>query len=233
MKQQGLYISSKNYSFYKVLSFLAFLIVVFFGLKEGIHGLRYFAEYPEEKKLSALLLLPHIGFGFIAILLGPLQFWKQLRTQYLPFHRWTGRIYICSVAISACIGLYMAITDHNLVFSTGTTGLAIAWIITGTMAYMTIRKRLIQEHKEWMIRNYVVTFGFVSYRIGHQIMSTMGYEDTVIMAWLCWVPQLLITEYWIQLSHSQLLSKKGKSQRYSDLHIPEGAFMHTKQGINS
>jgi hypothetical protein len=92
MKQQGLYIPSKNYSFFKVLSFIAFSTVVFLGLKEGIHGLRYFVEYPEEKKLTALLLLPHIDFGFIAILLGPLQFWKQLRTKYLHFHRGLGRI---------------------------------------------------------------------------------------------------------------------------------------------
>ncbi|MEK6478546.1 DUF2306 domain-containing protein [Catalinimonas sp. 4WD22] len=233
MKQQGLYIPSKNYSFFKVLSFIAFSIVVFFGLKEGIHGLRYFAEYPEEKKLTALLLLPHIGLGFIAILLGPLQFWKQLRTKYLHFHRWLGRIYISSVAISASIGLYMGITHHNLVFSTGTTGLAIAWLITVTMAFITIRKKLVQEHKEWMIRNYVVTFGFVSYRIGRQIMDTMDFEDTVIMAWLCWVPQLLITELLIQLSHSQLFNNKGKSDLRPKLNLTKEAFIYTKQEISS
>jgi uncharacterized membrane protein len=189
--------------------FLLLAVAAYYGVK---YGLPYFVSYPERKLTSPLLLLPHIGTGFIALVLGPLQFWKGFRQKYLRIHRWTGRIYLSAVAISAAFGLYLAVVNPNLVFSTGITGLALAWIVTGTFAYLTIRRRLVSEHREWMIRNYVVTLGFVSYRIGYEFMHSIGYEETVIMAWLCWAPQLLITEYCLQLSRSGLFNNRNRTK---------------------
>jgi hypothetical protein len=39
------------------------------------------------------------------------------------------------------------------------------WVTTTTRAYLAIRRSLIDQHKEWMIRNYVVTFAFVTFRV--------------------------------------------------------------------
>ena len=115
------------------------------------------------------------------------------------------------------VGIAIIIILAYLVFSTGITGLALAWIITGIMACVTIKRGLVQEHREWMMRNYVLTFAFVSYRVGLKYMLGEGFmiADTVIMSWLCWVPQLFVTELLIQISHSRLFKKKGKSFRQS------------------
>lgn len=199
---------SKKLPFLSLFSFLTLAVVAYYGIK---YGLPYFVDYPEGKVISALLLLPHIGTGFIALILGPLQFWKELRQKYLHIHRWIGRIYLSSIAISALLGLYMAIINKNIIFSSGITGLALVWIVTGTLAYLTIRRGLVQEHREWMMRNYVVTLGFVSYRIGYEFMTGIGYKDTVIMAWLCWVPQLLIVDYYLQLNQSKLFRKRSNT----------------------
>jgi Predicted membrane protein (DUF2306) len=42
--------------------------------------------------------------------------------------------------------------------------LAFAWITTASMAYISVMRGRILQHKEWMIRSYVVTFAFVTFR---------------------------------------------------------------------
>jgi hypothetical protein len=85
-------------------------------------------------------------------------------------------------------------------------------MITVTLAYMNIRKGFVDAHRYWMICNYVVTFGFVTYRLGNNCMLGEGYEPRTLMAWLCWVPQLSITVLILHLKQSKLFSKsKGRS----------------------
>jgi hypothetical protein len=76
--------------------------------------------------------------------------------------------------------------------------LALAWLVTTGMAYYTIRKRLVSLHKEWMIRSYIVTFAFVTFRFlqDYSPLSRVrpeGDRDTTI-AWACWVVPLAIAE---------------------------------------
>src|ERR1700716_2512749 len=49
----------------------------------------------------------HISFGGIAMLTGWTQFSKKLRGRYLRVHRLVGKIYVLSVFISSCAGLYI------------------------------------------------------------------------------------------------------------------------------
>jgi uncharacterized membrane protein YozB (DUF420 family) len=71
------------------------------------------------------------------------------------------------------------------------------------MAIVAIRRRAIEQHREWMIRSYTVTFAFVTFRLVEkwllpwQLMS----EDSMdtIMAWACWSAPLLIAEPLLQL----------------------------------
>ncbi|WP_373495204.1 DUF2306 domain-containing protein [Aquiflexum sp.] len=174
------------------------------ALDHGIHGLRYFQNNPNTNT-NPVVLLTHIGTGFIALILGPWQFWDGLRNRFLKVHRLMGKIYFLSVLISGTFGLglgiYRLFFAQQLVFGSGIVGLALAWLFTGIIAYRFIRNRQIKKHQEWMVRNYVVTFGFVTYRIGSDWMLQQGftYNDTEIMAWLCWVPQLMIVDYFFQL----------------------------------
>jgi hypothetical protein len=36
--------------------------------------------------------------------------------------------------------------------------------VTSGLAFVAIKKQLYDQHKEWMIRSYVVTFAFVTFR---------------------------------------------------------------------
>lgn len=45
----------------------------------------------------------------------------------------------------------------------GLQGLAFAGITTASMAYLSVMKKRIQQHKEWIIRSYFATFAFVTF----------------------------------------------------------------------
>jgi len=82
-------------------------------------------------------------------------------------------------------------------------GLVLAWFITGGMAYFAIRKRNFIQHKEWMIRCYVVTSGFTVFRLIFKFVATIDnfpYWNEIggVTAWACWSLPLLITEFFVQ-----------------------------------
>jgi hypothetical protein len=81
-------------------------------------------------------------------------------------------------------------------------GLATAWVITTSLAFAAIRKRMISQHQEWMIRSYVTTFGFVMFRlfVGVTEVAEVGtlIDRLNAASWFCWAVPLLITEAVIQ-----------------------------------
>jgi hypothetical protein len=153
-------------------------------------------------------LFLHINGGTLALLMGPWQFWTGLRQDNLAIHRWTGRLFLLGVAMGVIgsIGL-IATTTFGWAFATGIAGLASAWLVTTSMAYYSIRKGLVALHKEWMIRAYVVTFAFVTFRILSDYGPTsrlMPESDrSITIAWACWVVPLAVTEMIFHLKRVQ------------------------------
>lgn len=121
----------------------------------------------------------------------------------MKIHRKLGMVYILSIAVSAIYAFYLSITTLvNWVFGFGLFGLACAWTITTGLAFIAIRKRNFEQHKEWMIRSYVVTFGFVFFRALMGILDAMEvgtlYERLSAASWFCWAVPLLIAEAFLQ-----------------------------------
>jgi len=136
-------------------------------------------------------------------LLGPAQVWLGLTRQHLWLHRRLGMGYMISVAISAMAAFYLAFhTDFGWIFGMGLVGLGIAWIVTTGLAFVAIRRHLLDQHKEWMIRSYVVTFAFVVFRIFFGILGAAGVgttpEQLAAASWFCWAVPLLVTEALLQ-----------------------------------
>ena len=147
-------------------------------------------------------LLTHIAGGLIALLSGPVQLWLGLHNVKMNVHRKLGLIYMAGMAIGSIGAIGLAFkTEGGPVFGSGLFFLAIAWITTTTLAYVAIRKGLADQHKEWTIRSYVVTFAFVTFRAGQVTMVGRGVplqQAIEIMAWACWALPLLITEAILQ-----------------------------------
>jgi hypothetical protein len=76
-------------------------------------------------------------------------------------------------------------------------------LISAYQALIGIRDKKVHDHKKWMIRNYSLTFAAVTLRIWLPLfMVLFGLErfelSYSIIAWLAWVPNLLIAELYIQ-----------------------------------
>jgi hypothetical protein len=148
-------------------------------------------------------LLLHIIGGMVGLLTGPFILWLGMKRQRMTLHRRLGKAYVVSMGLSSIAALYMsAHTDLGWVFGMGLAGLAIAWLITTSLALLSIRRRIVAQHQEWMIRSYVVTFGFVSFRICVGILQVAGIgtvpERLTAASWFCWAFPLLITEAVLQ-----------------------------------
>jgi len=165
-------------------------------------------------------LLLHITGGMAALSLGPFVLWLGLNRRRMKLHRTLGIAYMSSIALSSIAAFYLAVhTEFGWVFGTGLSGLASAWIVTTGLALVSIRKRLIVQHQEWMIRSYVVTFAFVNFRIFAGILQVAGigtlFEQLGAASWFCWAVPLLITEVVIQGRKIFRLTAIRTSESYS------------------
>ena len=112
-------------------------------------------------------LIGHLSGGILALVIGPFQFWTKFRNKYLKVHRLMGKIYLVAILIASLSSIYMAWNTAIQVHFTWALSLQIlsfTWIITAFMAYRAIKNHRIQQHKEWMVRSYIVTFVFVAFR---------------------------------------------------------------------
>jgi uncharacterized membrane protein len=176
------------------------------------NALRYFnvndrVYTPEFKPFTPFIML-HVAGGIVALVVGPLQFFDTIRRKYTSFHRLIGKTYLIAVVVSAVFSVYLAVFDNlltkkDLMFSSGVLGMALAWLITAGMAYWAIKKRNINQHKEWMIRSYVVTTNFIIFRLilyGLLSIENFPFKDQLggFTIWVSWSIPLLITEMILQ-----------------------------------
>ena len=148
-------------------------------------------------------LIPHIGGGVVAISTGLVQVWLGVTGRTRRLHVVLGRVYLGAVATGSLAGFWLALTTSGgLVFGSGLFFLSTAWAITTVMAYLAIRRRAVEQHREWMLRSYVVTFAFVFFRLGaHQLIANKfasPADADPLMAWACWSVPLLLAEPLLQ-----------------------------------
>ena len=118
-------------------------------------------------------------------------------------HRRLGVAYVASVGVGSIAAFYLAArTDLGWMFGAGITGLGVAWVVTTTMAIAAVRRGLIEQHQDWMIRSYVVTFAFVTFRVLWTLLQFAGIgtlrEQLGVCSWFCWAVPLLVAEAALQ-----------------------------------
>ena len=148
-------------------------------------------------------VLIHISTGAVALLTGPVQLWLGISRRAVRVHRRLGLAYVTSVAVSSVAAFYLAAhTTLGWGFGAGITGLGIAWLVTTTLAIAAILRGLVEQHREWMIRSYTVTFAFVTFRALWTALQAAGIgtqnEQLAVASWFCWAVPLLIVEAVIQ-----------------------------------
>jgi len=160
-----------------------------------------FARYP-------VLTLVHIVPAFLFIILGPLQFSATLRARHLPWHRWSGRVYlICGVVIggSALVMSFAMPAIGGVNQAAATTLFALLFLFALGKAYWHILRYEIALHREWMIRAFAIGLAVATIRpiIGfffatRRFSGLTPYEFFGTAFWIGFVLHLIAAEVWIQ-----------------------------------
>jgi uncharacterized membrane protein len=149
----------------------------------------------------------HVYAAAITLALGPFQFSGRLRANRIQLHRLMGRAYLgVGVLVGGLSGLYLAaFAFGGPVARSGFAMLAISWLYTGLLAYLAIRRKAIDEHRKWMLRNFSLAFAAVMLRIYIPVSVLAGVDFVVaypVIAWACWTPNILVAEW---MAHSKPL----------------------------
>jgi uncharacterized membrane protein len=145
------------------------------------------------------LLTVHAGFAATALILGPLQILTRLRLKRPAIHRWIGRGYVICCLSGGVAGLILAFGAQTGPVSTAGFGtLAMLWLATTSLGWLSARDRRYAEHRRWMIRSYALTFAAVTLRLylPFAFILPTGYDNTYrAISFLCWIPNLAFAEF--------------------------------------
>lgn len=192
------------------LSRFAFFVMVFLSVLVALASSRLFftdisLSFPGmagqiQNSLSAFVA--HVIAASVALALGAFQFFAGVRARRPTLHRWVGRLYALCVLVGGLSGFAMAfVSNGGVIAGLGFALLACLWILTTAVAVNHARAKRIDLHRRWMLRSFSLAFAGVTLRLQLQGFALAGMpyaEASVILAWSCWLPNLLAVEWWLR-----------------------------------
>jgi uncharacterized membrane protein len=161
-------------------------------------------------------IYPHALFGGIALASGAVQFWRNLPYSHQSLHRTLGKIYVIAATITGIAGLYMSFFAYGgAVPRLGFALLAVSVLTATSIAYQMIRQRDIAAHRRWMLRSFALIFAAVTLRIELPILISLfrAFDPAyATVAWLCWVPNLAVTEIYIRIREGAVIYAANEGQ---------------------
>ena len=107
----------------------------------------------------------HLIGGSLALFLGPIQFWKSIRTNYISFHRITGKIYILGAFLIGLSAARLSLISSCAPCRVSLFILAMLVLFTTGAAWYCIKNGNTKAHRQFMVRSYITVFSFVAVRI--------------------------------------------------------------------
>lgn len=166
---------------------------------------------PAPEVLANLFARPwlalHAALAGTALIIGPFQFLPWVRNRR-SLHRTLGKVYVVSCLISGMAGFILSFgATAGPIAGFGFGTLAVVWIYSTGQAWRMAQARRFEEHRRWMIRSFALTFGAVTLRIYLPMSQVMGIEflDAYrAIAWLAWVPNLMVAETYLRRELTRL-----------------------------
>lgn len=142
----------------------------------------------------------HITSSILVLFFGAFQFIPTESARVIKFHRLLGKLYVLIVLfLSAPSGLVMAFYANGGTWSKiSFVIISVLWWTFTFLAYIKIRKKDVEAHKKNMYRSYALTLSAITLRL---YVLTLPFfihlhskEMYTLVAWLSWVPNLLLVE---------------------------------------
>ena len=204
--------SARRYiTFFKILLILGF--VYFFWLM-----LKITLEYiPLDPNVSFLMIkqteveqrpeylyffYTHVYTSIFVLLSG---FFSIIRKDFgwKNFHTNMGKVYIFLILLLAApSGIYMGFfANGGLLSKVSFVILGFFWWFSTFKAYQLARQKKFKPHKLWMWRSFALTLSAITLRMWKVIIVYLFHPNPMdvyqIIAWLGWIPNILLIEYLI------------------------------------
>ena len=170
----------------------------------------------------------HILLGGLALLIGWVQFSSKLRSRNIVLHKQIGKVYIISVLLSAITGFGIGFfAKGGPIASLGFICLAVIWFYTTLKAYLFVRDKQVEQHQKMMIYSYAACFAAVTLRIWLPLLTALLGDFIIaytIVAWLCWVPNLLVANQIVR----RIFLKKPEKYKLTSIKYQSLLQIHTQ-----
>jgi hypothetical protein len=147
----------------------------------------------------------HVFSSVFVLFFGLFQFIPFIVEHHPRFHRMCGLLYSSILLlISAPSGLVLAYhANGGIAAKTSFLTLTILWFVFTAMGLYYAMNRKFEVHAQYQLRSYALTLSALSLRFYAMIISIIGVDALpsdkyILIAWLSWVPNLLIAEWLIK-----------------------------------
>ncbi|MBX2963242.1 MAG: DUF2306 domain-containing protein [Cyclobacteriaceae bacterium] len=207
----------------KGLKNLWFVVLVILAMPLAINALAYINFDPvygflrlKQQAIATGFYLPayyaHVLAAALILLIGIFQLHPTLGLRWRKFHRTLGKVYVGGVLfVSAPGALVMSffINRGPLVLSSFVVQCTL-WFVFTWLAYRHIRTGNIQAHRQWMLRSFALTLAAITLRL-YVFVSSWSFdlgqpEAYATIAWLSWLPNLLICEWYLNVRRKQVVA---------------------------
>lgn len=178
---------------------MASITITYIPYKTDVGFLRIKQQYINIDQWRIAFFI-HVYASMWVLLAGFTQFSKKLLKNNPRLHRTFGYIYVVDVLlITGPAGLLMGFyANGGLPSRIAFVSLALLWIFFTAMALLKAKQKNFKAHRNYMIRSYALTLSALTLR-AWKYAITNSFELPPMdvyrsVAWLGWVPNLLVAE---------------------------------------
>ncbi|WP_394776256.1 DUF2306 domain-containing protein [Flavobacterium sp.] len=145
----------------------------------------------------------HVYTAIFVLLAGFFQLSPSFLKKFPVAHRNIGKFYVFVVLfLSAPSGLFIGLfANGGLYAKMSFVTLSILWFYFTLKGFTSIKNKNIAQHKAFMLRSFALTFSAITLRFWKVILVYLFHPAPMdlyqIIAWLGWIPNLLIIEYYL------------------------------------
>lgn len=152
-------------------------------------------------------LVLHVASAMLALVVGPLQFVRAVRTRWPAAHRLTGRLFMLGCAIGAPTGVVLAIgTTAGPAVQVGFAIPGLLCLAFTALGWRAAVERRFDDHADWMLRAYAMIAGAITLRLMLPTATLLMGIDFLpayrVIAWAAWMTNLGLAEAYIRRRRS-------------------------------
>lgn len=157
----------------------------------------------------------HVFSSSFIIFSGLFQFNRWTINKHPRIHKTLGYIYISLLLlISGPAGLIMSLYANGGIYAQiSFVSLSLCWILFTLIAFILVLQRKYVQHGKWLLRSYALTLSAVTLRLYLMLIHYFNVDinpidSYILVAYLSWVPNLIVAEIMIQRNFVEKLMMK-------------------------